>query len=68
MLPKLSSWNLKLCSTSLVVSWIIPAVSSAWWPFNPQRFTGNGLLEAGALGIDKDARIIAFGDFDGDQL
>lgn len=40
----------------------------AIWPFPPKRFTGNALLGAGSMGIKGDGRIIAFGDFNGDQL
>ena len=45
--------------------------SGALWPFDtflPKRFSGNALLGAGSLGVDDDGRIIAFGDFNGDQL
>lgn len=45
------------CSTAL-----------AMWPFPPKRFTGNSLLEAGKLGLNNDGRVVAFGDFNGDQL
>jgi hypothetical protein len=45
----------------------IPIVTAAWWPFPPKRFTGNGLLSAGPLGLDNDERVIAFGDFNNDQ-
>jgi integrin alpha FG-GAP repeat containing protein 1 len=43
------------------------AASAAWWPFPPKRFAGNGLLPAGPLGLDTEERVIAFGDFNGDQ-
>jgi len=37
--------------------------------FSSKRFKGNSLINAGALGLDElSGRIIAFGDFDGDQL
>ncbi|KAF5324887.1 hypothetical protein D9611_004159 [Ephemerocybe angulata] len=39
-----------------------------WWPFPKKRFTGNSLLDAGTLGLTGDVRVVAFGDFDGDQL
>ncbi|KDQ33979.1 hypothetical protein PLEOSDRAFT_1052766 [Pleurotus ostreatus PC15] len=42
--------------------------TSAIWPFPPKRFTGNSLVDAGSLGIGGDDRIIAFGDFNGDQF
>ncbi|KAF9501128.1 hypothetical protein BDN71DRAFT_1479701 [Pleurotus eryngii] len=42
--------------------------ASAIWPFPPKRFTGNSLVDAGSLGIGGDDRIIAFGDFNGDQF
>lgn len=42
--------------------------ASAIWPFPPKRFSGNSLISAGSLGVDTDDRVIAFGDFNGDQL
>lgn len=43
--------------------------ASAFLFFPSKRFKGNSLINAGALGLDKlRGRIIAFGDFDGDQL
>ena len=41
-----------------------PAV--ALWPFPTKRFSKNALLSAGSLGVE--GRVIAFGDFNGDQL
>ncbi|KAI0059037.1 integrin alpha N-terminal domain-containing protein [Artomyces pyxidatus] len=38
------------------------------WPFPQSRFTGNALVGAGSMGLDSDARVIAFGDFNGDQF
>lgn len=38
------------------------------WPFTIQRFKGNALIEAGTLGLESNARVVAFGDFNGDQL
>ncbi|KAF7790986.1 hypothetical protein EIP86_001945 [Pleurotus ostreatoroseus] len=40
----------------------------AIWPFPPKRFSGNSLISAGSLGVDTDDRVIAFGDFNGDQF
>lgn len=46
-----------------------PAPVSGFWPFANKRFKGNALIQAGTLGLDKSVgRIIAFGDFDGNQL
>ncbi|KIM30943.1 hypothetical protein M408DRAFT_21755 [Serendipita vermifera MAFF 305830] len=45
---------------------IIP--SRAVWPFPSKRFTANAFLDAQALGLDDVGRIVAFGDFDGDQF
>lgn len=44
----------------------VPA--GAIWPFSPKRFTGNALVAAGSMGLDSDQRVVAFGDFNGDQL
>jgi hypothetical protein len=43
-----------------------PAPASAFWPFPPKRFSKNALLGAGSLGVE--GRVVAFGDFNGDQL
>ncbi|KAJ7581491.1 hypothetical protein C8J56DRAFT_833576 [Mycena floridula] len=37
------------------------------WPFPPKRFTGNSLVDAGSMGLIAD-RVVAFGDFNGDQF
>ena len=47
-------------------SLIIPA--AAIWPFPSKRFTANAFVDAQTLGLDDIGRIVAFGDFDGDQL
>ena len=54
-----------LCCIYLFIA-ILPA--SAIWPFPPKRFNGNALLTAGSMGVDDDGRVVAFGDFNGDQL
>ncbi|KAI8999088.1 hypothetical protein BD414DRAFT_476952 [Trametes punicea] len=46
----------------------LAAQAEAIWPFPPKRFSGNALLSAGALGVDSDANVVAFGDFNGDQF
>jgi hypothetical protein len=38
------------------------------WPFPEKHFKGNALLGAGSLGLDPESRVVAFGDFNGDQL
>ncbi|KAJ7063605.1 hypothetical protein C8F01DRAFT_1133673 [Mycena amicta] len=40
----------------------------AIWPFPPKRFSGNSLVDAGSMGINAQGRILAFGDFNGDQF
>ena len=54
-----------VCCIYLFIA-ILPA--SAIWPFPPKRFNGNALLTAGSMGVDDDGRVVAFGDFNGDQL
>ena len=53
-----------LCTSLIFLS--VP--TTAIWPFPPKRFTGNALLGAGSLGLEGDGRVVAFGDFNGDQL
>jgi integrin alpha FG-GAP repeat containing protein 1 len=50
------------------VSLFLVSPAQAIWPFPPKRFTGNALIDAGSMGLDGGGRVIAFGDFDGDQL
>ena len=52
-----------LWATNLFIS---PAI--AIWPFPPKRFTGNALIDAGSIGLSGDGRVVALGDFDGNQL
>ncbi|KAF8061672.1 hypothetical protein FPV67DRAFT_1673289 [Lyophyllum atratum] len=42
--------------------------SAAIWPFPPKRFTGNSLINAGSMNLIGDGRVVAFGDFNGDQF
>ncbi|KIO28141.1 hypothetical protein M407DRAFT_72199 [Tulasnella calospora MUT 4182] len=54
----------------LLLSLILPfSVHGFVWPFSKKRFTSNGLIGAGPLGLqDVDGRVAAFGDFGGDQF
>ena len=51
-----------------------PSITLTWnafklpWPFPAKRFTGNSLIDAGTMGLSGDNRVVAFGDFNGDQL
>lgn len=47
---------------------LAPLRTGAIWPFPPKRFSGNSLLGAGAMGVDSNDRVIAYGDFNGDQF
>jgi len=49
------------------ISCLVPQLA-AIWPFPPKRFTGNSLIGAGSMGISDGERVVAFGDFNGDQL
>ncbi|KAI0045090.1 integrin alpha N-terminal domain-containing protein [Auriscalpium vulgare] len=42
--------------------------AAALWPFPPKRFSGNALIGAGSMGIADGERVLAFGDFNGDQF
>lgn len=50
----------------VVACLVFPTV--AIWPFPPKRFSGNSLIDAGSLGLSGEGRVVAFGDFNGDQL
>ena len=58
----------RLTAFSLLATLCLVAPSMAIWPFPPKRFRGNSLIDAGAMGLSGDGRVIAFGDFNGDQL
>ncbi|KAF9453642.1 hypothetical protein P691DRAFT_812990 [Macrolepiota fuliginosa MF-IS2] len=67
MLPSLSTlWKTFLCSCIITTSLSLPG--AAIWPFPKKRFTGTALVDAGSLGLAGDRRIVAYGDFDGDQF
>ncbi|PPQ97975.1 hypothetical protein CVT26_003124 [Gymnopilus dilepis] len=55
-----------LLTTLTLACYLVPAL--AIWPFPKKHFTGNSLMNAGSLGLSGDGRVVAFGDFDGDQL
>ncbi|CAK5279256.1 unnamed protein product [Mycena citricolor] len=57
----------RLCLCFLVLSGWFSTVAVAIWPFPPKRFSANSLVDAGSMGINVEGRIIAFGDFNGDQ-
>ena len=54
--------------SSLAATLLYALPTSAIWPFPPKRFSGNGLLNAGPMGVEPDMTVVAFGDFNGDQL
>ncbi|KAJ7771527.1 hypothetical protein B0H16DRAFT_1513818 [Mycena metata] len=56
-----------LCSALIALLWFPDAIN-AMWPFPPKRFSGNSLVDAGSMGINVQGRVIAFGDFNGDQF
>jgi hypothetical protein len=67
-----STWlsaALGILRVSCPLLFLFASQTTAIWPFPPKRFKSNALIGAGSLGLDKlQGRIIAFGDFDGDQL
>ncbi|KLO15303.1 hypothetical protein SCHPADRAFT_914476 [Schizopora paradoxa] len=58
-----------MASSILWVLLLLTLIENAYalWPFPPKRFTKSALLDAGSLGLSED-RVIAFGDFNGDQF
>jgi integrin alpha FG-GAP repeat containing protein 1 len=53
---------------ALIALLLLSDAAVAMWPFPPKRFSGNSLVDAGSMGINVQGRVIAFGDFNGDQL
>jgi len=39
----------------------------AMWPFSEQRAAEESLVDAGSLGIEGTGRVVAVGDWNGDQ-
>lgn len=71
----------RICATTTMFSWqrrirkalvlsIALQYASAFdlWPFKPKRLSGTALVDAGSLGLGNDEQVVAFGDFNGDQL
>ncbi|TCD70604.1 hypothetical protein EIP91_002634 [Steccherinum ochraceum] len=51
------------------LAWLtLPLPTFGIWPFPPKRFSGNAMMDAGSRGIDTDGRVVAYGDFNGDQF
>jgi len=63
-----SAMRVRISSLALVSTWLWLPLTLAMWPFPPKRFKGNALLSAGSLGLETDGRVVALGDFNGDQL
>jgi len=40
---------------------------AALWPFQQKRFTAEAFVDAGSLGVNTTGRVVALGDWDGDQ-
>lgn len=59
---------MRMIPLGLLVACFLALPTSALWPFPPKRFSGNSLLKAGPMGVDDNDRVIAYGDFNGDQL
>ncbi|KAH7914077.1 hypothetical protein BJ138DRAFT_1144581 [Hygrophoropsis aurantiaca] len=57
------------CRRSTIILGLLLLASpvTSIWPFPPKRFTKNSLMEAGSMGLNDGGRIVAFGDFNGDQ-
>lgn len=62
----LSSLGRQVAFVSSVL--LFASTAQSIWPFPPKRFTGNKLMGAGSMGLDDDGRVVAFGDFNADQL
>ncbi|KAI0345064.1 integrin alpha N-terminal domain-containing protein [Trametopsis cervina] len=57
-----------MLALALLLAACLALPSNAIWPFPPKRFSGNSLLKAGSMGVNDNDRIIAYGDFNGDQF
>ncbi|KAH7099716.1 hypothetical protein BKA62DRAFT_709222 [Auriculariales sp. MPI-PUGE-AT-0066] len=64
----MDSWKRRTRRALLVSLLLSPSSVLSFWPFTAKRFTQSGLIDAGALGIADEGRIVAFGDFNADQL
>lgn len=55
--------------THFILSLVLVYLESATaaWPFKQEKFTGETLIDAGSLGVNVTGRVVALGDWDGDQ-
>lgn len=56
--------------TALLLPWaLLPIVQvTAIWPYSNKPPATEGFVNAGHLGLDFDGRVVALGDWNGDQL
>ncbi|KAJ3570120.1 hypothetical protein NP233_g4613 [Leucocoprinus birnbaumii] len=67
MRPTIST-RLKAFLLSCLITASLPLPGAAIWPFPKKRFSGSSLVDAGTLGLTGNKRVVAFGDFSGDQF
>ncbi|KIO03962.1 hypothetical protein M404DRAFT_26585 [Pisolithus tinctorius Marx 270] len=67
-LPRWGGSSARLSCRALLGIFLLATPVSSIWPFSPKRFSKSSLIQAGPLGLDDGGRIIAFGDFNGDQF
>ena len=57
---------MRLARASLLALLLVhPA--SAYWPFQERNFNAEAFVDAGSLGVNSTGRVVAVGDWDGDQ-
>ncbi|KAI6036999.1 hypothetical protein BKA83DRAFT_687075 [Pisolithus microcarpus] len=67
-LPRWGSSPTQLSCRALLGILLLATPAVSIWPFSPKRFSKSSLIQAGSLGLDDGGRIVAFGDFNGDQF
>ncbi|KZV83486.1 hypothetical protein EXIGLDRAFT_683764 [Exidia glandulosa HHB12029] len=64
----MDSWKRRARRALLLTLTLCAPTAHAIWPFPAKRFTANGLINAGTLGMNDNGRVVAFGDFNADQF
>ncbi|KAI6111062.1 hypothetical protein F5141DRAFT_1112303 [Pisolithus sp. B1] len=67
-LPRWGGSSTQLSCRALLSILLLATPVLSIWPFSPKRFSKSSLIQAGSLGLDDGGRVVAFGDFNGDQF
>jgi integrin alpha FG-GAP repeat containing protein 1 len=58
---------MRTAGTTVLALALLSHPAAALWPFQQKRFTAEAFVDAGSLGVNTTGRVVALGDWDGDQ-